>query len=456
MSIPVRVGQRVSLRVEGITHEAEGVMRHNGFTVFVPDALPGDVVDADMISVKPHYARALLSNVAVASPDRVTPPCPYYAECGGCQLMHASYPAQLRYKEEQVRAALTRIGGVEGVVVRPIIPMQEPYYYRNKAQFPVGLQSGKVVMGCYKRRSHEIVPVDTCLIQHSANSAALAVTGELVARFGWSVYEETQHTGLLRHVLVRHAVATNETMIVLVINGETLPRAAEFAGEIRRRLPSVVSVQININRKRGNVILGETTRLIWGREHIVDEVAGLKFKVSARSFLQVNPVQTAVLYGKALEYAALTGRENVFDLYSGVGTISLFLARGARQVTGIEIVPEAVRDAEENARLNGITNATFITGAAEEVVPRLIAAGESPEVCVVDPPRAGCQESLLATLAAARPKRIVYVSCNPSTLARDLRYLSEHGFRAEEVQPVDMFPHTSHVETVVLMSRKDK
>ncbi|MBT9177571.1 MAG: 23S rRNA (uracil-C(5))-methyltransferase RlmCD [Firmicutes bacterium] len=453
MGVPVKIGQQVMVPVHGISHEAEGVGRCEGFTVFVPDALPGDTVLAEIISVKPNYARALIRDVVVSSPDRITPPCPYFGECGGCQLMHASYAAQLRYKEEQVRAALQRIGGVENVVVKPIIPMSTPYNYRNKAQFPVGLQAGQMVMGCYKRRSHEIVPVDNCLIQHEASNAALIVVGEVVARFGVSTYEESTHTGLLRHVLVRHAVASHETMVVLVINGETLPLAGDIAREIIVRLPSVVSVQLNINRKRGNVILGEETRLLQGRDHILDEIAGLKFKVSARSFLQVNPVQTEVLYGKVREYAALTGRENVFDIYSGVGTIGLALARDARHVTGIEIVREAIADAQENARQNGITNASFVVGAAEDVVPELIRAGQFPHVCVIDPPRAGCDERLLEVIAAARPERIVYVSCNPSTLARDLRYLSERGYRTVEVQPVDMFPHTCHVECCCLLMR---
>ena len=248
---PVKVGQHLTTYVEGITHAAEGVGRVDGFTVFVPDALPGDVVEAEVISVKPQYARALISKVVVGAPDRVTSACPYYAECGGCQLMHAGYEAQLRYKEEQVRAALKRIGGLEDACVKPIIPMPRPYHYRNKAQFPVGLAQGKAALGCYKRRSHAVVPVDTCLIQHNASNAALAVTADLIATLGWSVYDEAKHQGLLRHVLVRHAVATHETMIVPVVNGESLPRAGEFVAAIRERLPNVVSVKVNINRRRG-------------------------------------------------------------------------------------------------------------------------------------------------------------------------------------------------------------
>jgi len=456
VAAPVKRGQRIIVPVHDITHEAEGVGQHQGFTIFVPDALPGDTAEVEIISVKPNYARGLIHRLIDSSPERVTPPCPYYAQCGGCQLMHASYAAQLSYKQEQVQAALQRIGGLGKVTIKPVIAMPTPFNYRNKAQFPVGLQDGQVVMGCYKQRSHEIVPVESCLIQYEANNAGLAAVREAVSSFGISVYKESSHTGMLRHVLVRHAKSTNETMVVLVINGESLPLAGDIAREITARLPSVVSVQVNINRKRGNIILGEETQLVWGRDYIIDEIAGLKIKVSARSFLQVNPVQTEVLYRKVLEYAALTGKETVFDLYCGVGTIGLSLASQAKQVIGIEVIHDAVRDAEDNAKLNDIGNARFFAGLAEEVVPRLIQDGHAPQVCIVDPPRAGCDERLLATLAALLPERIIYVSCNPSTLARDLRYLGERGFRTLEVQPVDMFPHTSHVETVALMSRVAK
>lgn len=455
MDSPVGVGQRVTLFIHGITHDAEGVGKYHGFTIFVPSSIPGDTVEAEIISVKKQYARALVTQVTIPSPDRVAPMCKHYEDCGGCQLLHASYPAQLRYKHEQVASALKRIGGLEEVVVLPTLGMLAPSYYRNKAQFPVGVQAGQIVAGCFKRRTHEIVDVDNCSIQHEANNQALALTRELARKYRISVYDERTHAGLLRHILVKHAPSTNETMVVFVINGDGLPRSGEIVKELRERLPSIVSVQVNINKKQGNVILGFETRLIWGREYIIDELDGLKFKISARSFYQVNPVQTRVLYGKAREYADLTGKEHVFDIYCGVGTIALFMASQAKTVTGIEIVPEAVRDAQENARLNDISNAEFLCGAAEDVLPRLIEKGQRPDVYIVDPPRAGCDEKLLATIAKTRPERLVYVSCNPSTLARDLKSLSEHGFRVVEVQPVDMFPHTSHVEAVALLTQMD-
>jgi 23S rRNA (uracil1939-C5)-methyltransferase len=417
------VGRRIELEIHGITHDAEGVGRYLGFTVFVPGAVPGDVVEAEVISVKKQYGRALLVSIKRESADRVTPTCTYYDECGGCQLMHAGYEAQLRYKKEQVVSSLQRIGGLEGVVVLPVIGMDNPKSYRNKAHFPVGVRGGQVIAGCYKARSHDIVDIESCGIQHDENNRALQMAKTLLGEYGVSIYDERLHEGLLRNILVKHAFSTGETMIVFVINGESLPRAGEIAERLMIALPNLVSIQLNINSKPGNVLLGSTTKLLAGREYIIDQLGGLKFKISARSFYQVNPAQTEVLYKKAREYAGLTGKEEVFDLYCGVGTIALFMAGQTRHVTGIEIVPDAVCDAEENARLNSITNTDFICGAAEEVVPRLIAEGRVPDVCIVDPPRAGCDEKLLATLVQAAPQRIVYVSCNPATLARDLKYL---------------------------------
>jgi len=447
------IGEIITIQIQGITHDAEGVGRHNGFTIFVPGALPGDEVEAEVISVKKQYGRALIRRILNQSPDRVAPNCPYFADCGGCQLMHASYAAQLKYKREQVEAALKRIGGLGEIVVQETLGMPNPANYRNKAQFPVGIVSGRIAAGCFKPRSHVIVDLESCSIQHVANNKALVAAKELATKHKLPIYDERLHTGLLRHILVKHAFSTNETMVVFVINGETLPHENDIAKELMANLPNVVSVQVNINTKPGNAILGTHTRLIAGRDYIVDELDVLKFKISARSFYQVNPVQTKVLYGKAREYAALTGQENVFDLYCGVGTIAIFMASQAKHVTGIEIIPDAIRDAEENAKLNGITNTEFICGAAEDVVPRLIKEGQTPDVYIVDPPRAGCDEKLLATIASHKPDRLVYVSCNPASLARDLKYLVEHGFAVKEVQPVDMFPHTSHVECVVWLKR---
>jgi len=452
---PVFIHQRISLPIHGLTHDAEGVGRYRGLTIFVPGAIPGDEVEAEIISVKKQYARALLRTVTKASPDRVAPLCPYYQDCGGCQLMHASYAAQLKYKHEQCRSALERIAGLEGALVRETLGARQPFHYRNKAQFPVSMLAGKVVAGCYQPRSHNIVDLDHCHIQHEDINKALQVAKEIAQKYQLSIYDERSHAGLLRHIVVRHAFSTGESMVIFVVNGETLPQAEKVAAELVERLPAVVSVQINFNRQPGNIILGPSTKLIAGRDFIIDQIGDLKFKISARSFFQVNPAQTLVLYEKAREYAALTGGEHVLDLYCGVGTIALFLASQAKQVTGIEIIPDAINDANENARLNGIMNTTFLSGAAEELVPRLISQGLAPEVYVIDPPRSGCDPKLLAALAAHPPQRLVYISCNPATLARDVKYLTTHGFTFVEAQPVDMFPHTSHVECVIGMQRKD-
>jgi len=451
---PVKVGQVVTLAITGITHAAEGVGKYQGYTIFVPDALPGDEVLAKVISTQKQYGRALLARIITPSTDRATPQCSYYAECGGCQLMHASYAAQLRYKEEQVAAALSRLGGLGDVPIRPIIGMPSPYGYRNKALFPVGVQEGRFVAGYYRRRSHSIVDIDHCLIEHPAISAALVAAKRLAQKYQLSVYDESKAEGLLRHILVRHAFATRETMVVFVINGPALPEGDLIASELMAELPQIVSVQVNINRARGNIILGGETKLLRGRGHLIEHLAGLKFKVSANSFFQVNPSQTELLYSKAVEFAACSSTSHVYDLYCGVGTMALIMAKSAGQVTGIEVVPQAVQDAIANAHLNNITNATFLTGTAEDLLPTRLATGHHPDVLVIDPPRAGCDEKLLHTLATAAPSRLVYVSCNPATLARDLKFLTAHGFTVQEVQPVDMFPHTAHVETVVCLTRK--
>jgi len=450
---PVKVGQVLTLNITGITHAAEGVGKYQGYTIFVPDALPGDEVEAMVISTQKQYGRALLARILKPSSDRVTPLCSYYAECGGCQIMHASYAAQLRYKEEQVTAALSRLGGLSGVPIRPIIGMTEPYGYRNKALFPVGVQEGRLVAGYFRRRSHSIVDIDHCLIEHPAISAALVAAKRLAQKYKLPVYDETKTEGLLRHILVRHAFATGETMVVFVINGTTLPQGELIASELMAELPQVVSVQININGARGNIILGSETKLLRGRDHLIEHLAGLKFKVSANSFFQVNPSQTELLYSKAVEFAGCSSSSHTYDLYCGVGTMALIMAKSAGQVTGIEVVAKAVEDAIANAQLNNINNAIFLTGAAEDILPVTIAQGERPDTIVIDPPRAGCDEKLLQTLVTAAPARLVYVSCNPATLARDLKFLTAHGFTVEEVQPVDMFPHTAHVETVVLLTR---
>ena len=482
--VPVRKNDEVTLDIIGLTQDGEGVGRADGFTLFVQGALPGERVKAKVLKVKKQYGYAKMLELLQASPDRVEAPCPIYRQCGGCQLQHMDYAAQLAWKRQHVIDSLTRIGklrvadaageaeaagdaggagGVvaDGVVVHPTIGMAEPWRYRNKAQVPIGMAladmadgaAGSLIGGFYARGSHRIIDMDACVIQHERNDEAVRLVKALGTRLGIRAYDETTGRGLLRHVVVRTGFATGETMVCLVTNGTRIPRVDELVEGIRRALPDVRSIVQNVNTRNTNVIFGDETRVLWGSDVIYDELDGIRFAISARSFYQVNPAQTVALYRKAVEYAGLTGRETVIDAYCGIGTISLFLARRAGKVYGVESVPEAVEDARRNAALNGIANASFEVGLAEEVIPRWREAGIAADVIVVDPPRKGCDAQLLDTIVRMRPKRVVYVSCNPATLARDLAVLEAGGFRTVEVQPVDMFPHTGHVECCALIER---
>ena len=477
--VPVRKNDEVTLDIIGLTQDGEGVGRADGFTLFVQGALPGERVKAKVLKVKKQYGYAKMLELLQASPDRVEAPCPIYRQCGGCQLQHMDYAAQLKWKRQHVIDSLTRIGklrvadaagaaeaagdaggagGVvaDGVVVHPTIGMAEPWRYRNKAQVPIGMAladmadgaAGSLIGGFYARGSHRIIDMDACVIQHERNDESVRVVKRIGTRLGIRAYDETTGRGLLRHVVVRTGFVTGETMVCLVTNGTRIPRVDELVEGIRRALPDVRSIVQNVNTRNTNVIFGDETRVLWGSDVIYDELDGLRFAISARSFYQVNPAQTVALYRKAVEYAGLTGRETVIDAYCGIGTISLFLARRAGKVYGVESVPEAVEDARRNAALNGIANASFEVGLAEEVIPRWREAGIAADVIVVDPPRKGCDAQLLDTIVRMRPKRVVYVSCNPATLARDLAVLEAGGFRTVEAQPVDMFPHTGHVECV--------
>lgn len=450
---PIQVGDSVTLKIVDLTNTGEGVARCQGFTVFAPGGLPGDEVQATVISVKKTYGRALPKRILDPSSHRITPKCPVYDACGACQLQHLDYESQLAYKRQWVADALARIGKLEGVPVHPTLPMQEPWRYRNKAQFPVGRDGQAIIAGAFRQRTHQVVDVGDCLIQHPLASQVLQALKELATSYGLSVYNETTGKGLLRHVLVRVGFHTQEVLAVLVTTATPFPQQRQLAQALQERVPQLVGVVRNINNRRTNVILGPQMEILAGRDYLVDRLGGLQFQISARSFYQVNPLQTEVLYQTALDYAGLTGTETVIDAYCGIGTISLFLARAAKQVIGIEVVEPAIIDARRNASINNIKNARFLVGRAEQVLPRLAADGTRADVIVVDPPRAGCDKQLLQTMAQMQPARIVYVSCNPTTLARDLAYLSHVGYHVQAVQPVDMFPHTAHVECVVLMSR---
>ena len=450
---PVRLGQEIAVTVHGLGSSGEGVARYEGLTVFVPGGAPGDRLLARVEEVKKNYARAALVAVEEPSPDRVAPPCPVVAACGGCQLQHIAYGAQLRLKRQQVVDALERLGKLTGVTVHPTLGMEDPWHYRNKAQFPVGYRSGRVIAGFFAPGTHRIVDIEQCDIQHPLGNRIMAEVKALAGRYGVRIYDERTHSGVLRHVLARVGRGTGEAMAVLVTNGPDFPHGREIARELMARIPGLVSVVQNINPARTNVVLGRESRVLAGKEHITDYIGDLQFSISPVSFFQVNPAQTEVLYGKALEYAGLTGSETVIDLYCGIGTISLFLARQCREVIGIEWVEEAVADARENAARNGIGNARFIAGDAAVEMPRLAEEGVRADVIVLDPPRKGCDEPVLEAIAAVAPQRVVYVSCNPASLARDLGRLAGMGYRTVEVQPVDMFPHTAHVECVARVER---
>jgi len=465
--LPVSKNEETVIDIIGMNHDGEGVGRANGYTLFVQGALPGETVRVRVMKTKKQYGYAKLLEIVKASPDRVSAPCPIYDQCGGCQIQHMSYAGQLAWKRQLVIDNLQRIGKLNvmvedadaedaerGIRVMPTMGMDEPWRYRNKAQVPIGAAEGGLVGGFYAKGSHRIIDMESCLIQHEHNDEVVAKVKEIGSHFGISAYNEETGRGLLRHVVVKKAFRTGEMMLVLVTNGRDIPYKDEWIGSIREAIPHVASICQNVNKKQTNVIFGDETRVLWGRDVIYDYIGDVQFAISARSFYQVNPVQTEVLYGKTVEYAGLSGKETVIDAYCGIGTISLFLAQHADQVYGVEIVPEAIEDARSNALLNEMRNVKFEVGASEDVIPRWKEQGIEADVIVVDPPRKGCDPRLLDTILEMKPERVVYVSCNPSTLARDLRVLEDGGYRTVEVTPVDMFPHTVHVESVAMLVRK--
>lgn len=450
---PLAKGDLVQLTVEDLASNAEGVGRFKGFTVFVPGALPQETVTARVISVQKHYARALPEGIVRTSPHRSNSSCPTYDRCGGCQLQHLDYSEQLQFKQQVVERALIHIGKMDRVQVLPTLGMDRPWAYRNKASFPLAEKDGLVSAGLFAPRSHQVIETKECLLLHPKINVVLRQFVSAVNQLKISAYNETSGSGLLRHLLVRVAVTTGEIMTVVVTTGADRPRLTRLAERLVTDVPELTSLLLNINAKRTNVILGPKWQLLHGRPTITDYLGPYRFHISGGSFFQVNPFQTVRLYEQVRTYAGLTGKEVVVDAYCGIGTISLFLAEQAKAIHGIEVIPAAIDDARRNARENGIDNARFKVGEVEKVLPELRAQGIQPEVVVLDPPRQGCRPEVLAALASARPERIVYVSCNPATLARDLRGLTDEGYLVHKVQPVDMFPQTYHVETVVLLSK---
>jgi 23S rRNA (uracil1939-C5)-methyltransferase len=454
-TLPVQKNEYIDVVFEDLTHDGAGVAKVDGYPLFVPNGLPGEKAKVKVIKTNKGYGFGRLIELYEKSPFRVEIPGSEAHKYGGCQLEHISYEGQLKYKENQVRQVLTRIGKLEDVTIHPILGMETPWHYRNKAQVPVGEKDGKLIAGFFKPRSHEIVDTDESLIQIPEVNEAVQTVKEICSELNIPAYHEESHKGVLRHIMARYGKKTGELMVVIITRTADLPQKNKLVEQIIAHLPKVKSIVHNVNSKRTNVILGEKTSILWGNEVIYDYIGNVKFAISALSFYQVNPDQTQVLYEKALEYADLNGEETVIDAYCGIGTISLFLAQKARKVFGVEIVPEAIEDAKRNAKLNGITNAEFAAGEAEVVIPKGYKEGNAADVLVVDPPRKGCDEALLQTIIEMKPKKVVYVSCNSATLARDLRILEDGGYRTVEVQPVDMFPQTTHVECVSQLILKE-
>ena len=448
---PVQLGRTYTFSITGLGHSGEGVGRVEGFTVFVRYALPGETVTAVIDEVRTNFARGRLIRIEVTDPQRVNPQCPVYEACGGCQLQHLSYAGQLEVKRQAVQDSIQRIGKLMDVKTMPVLGMTDPWRYRNKAQFPVGCIGGEIITGCFAAGSHDIVSTQSCLIQNELNDRLLAAVRRNAASVGVAPYDEKTGQGVLRHVMGRVGIATGEVMAVLVTATRDFPGSEELVRQLRAAMPEIVSIQQNVNSGRTNVILGRETRVLWGNPVIYDRIGHFSFQISAESFFQVNAAQTQVLYEQAVKKAGLSGVETVFDLYSGTGTISLFLSEGASQVYGIEYSKAAVADAERNAADNGVRNVNFIAGDVAEKIVELQEKGIRPDVIVLDPPRAGCEEIVLRTAAAMEPSRIVYVSCNPATLARDLAILENMGYATREVQPADMFPQTFHVECVAVI-----
>ena len=444
----------VTLKIEDCGIDGEGIGKADGFTVFVKDAVIGDTVRAKIMKAKKNYGYGRLEEIITPSPDRVEPKCQFARQCGGCQLQALSYEKQLEFKTSKVRGHLERIGGFTDIPMEKILGMDQPFHYRNKAQFPVGKsKDGRIITGFYAGRTHSIIENRDCALGVTRNKEVLDRVIAHMEKFHIQPYDENTGKGLVRHVLIRYGFFTDEMMVCLIINGEKLPGEEALVKSLRQ-IPEAVSVMVNVNKKRNNVILGEKVRLLWGQPYITDKIGEISYQISPLSFFQVNPYQTGRLYGKALEYAQLSGNETVWDLYCGIGTISLFLAQKAKMVRGVEIIPAAIENAKENACLNGFDNTEFFVGKAEEVLPEQFArTGERADVIVVDPPRKGCDETLLSTIIEMQPDRVVYVSCDSATLARDLKYLCERGYELKKVCPVDMFPNTVSVETVVLLSQ---
>ncbi|NLJ97602.1 MAG: 23S rRNA (uracil(1939)-C(5))-methyltransferase RlmD [Clostridiales bacterium] len=451
----VKKNDQLVVTIEDIGTNGEGIGKHEGYTLFIKDTTIGDKVLVKVMKAGKSYGYARLVSIIEPSPYRVKPRCPIADKCGGCQIMHMDYSKQLEYKEDKVRNCLERIGGFKNIPMEPIYGMDEPYYFRNKSQFPVGRdKDGKIQIGFYAARTHSIIDTNHCYISAEVNIPIIKFLRTFIDKYNIPPYDEKNHTGLLRNILTRVGYSSGEVMVCLVLNGKDIPHKKALVDGLRK-IPGMKCICLNVNTSKTNAILGDEIIKVWGEPYITDSIGPIKYRISPLSFFQVNPIQTEKLYSIALDYAKLNGDEVVWDLYCGIGTISLFLAQRAKQVFGVEIIPQAIEDARTNAKINNINNAKFYVGAAEEVLPRKYKEDNiKADVIVVDPPRKGCDESLLQTILEMEPDRIVYVSCDPATLSRDLKYLCAGGYELKKVRAVDQFGHSAHVETICLMSRK--
>ncbi len=456
---PLKKNDMVELYIESIGSNGEGIGRVDGYTLFVREGVPGDRLMVKVVKTKKSYGYGIIASILQPSPDRVEAICPVAGPCGGCSLQHISYDAQLRSKEKTIKDSLSRIGGIDvnrlETIMEPIMGADNPYYYRNKVQYPVRDYMGKIQIGFYGKGSHRIVETPRCYIQDIYNESIVSLIRDFMVENDIKAYDESKHKGLVRHILIRKSKEKEIFHITLVINGQELPKV-EVLTEKLMSLDCVEAFSLNVNKEKTNVILGPRMIHLAGPAYLEDSIDDITYRISPLSFYQVNPDQTVKLYNKALQYADLTGQETVFDLYCGIGTISLFLAKKAAHIYGVEIVGAAIDDARENAKFNNIENATFYTGKAEKIMPRLYKEeGIKAEVVVLDPPRKGCDESLLSTIVEMSPKKIVYVSCDPATLARDVKILEGNGYQVDKVCGCDMFCQSSHVETVVRLRKAE-
>lgn len=463
MAESLSLGSRHVLQVHDLAAGGEAVGRIDNFVVFVPYGTPGDELEVEITELRKNFARGRISKIVKPSIRRVDPPCPIYYQCGGCQLQHVNYDSQLHFKTKTVKDSLRHLAGLGEVKVHPCRRIDDPWYYRNKVQAVVSAKpflkgeqdkpaKFRPFIGLYAQGTHRVVKMDECLIQDRVNNKVLQATREILERLQWPAYEEKDGSGLIRYLVVRTSRATGEAILVVVAAQPRLPQVQEFLNFLKRRVPKLKGILLNLNPHQTNVVLGNRTQLLWGQDHLVEEVQGLKFHISPTSFFQVNTQGLSALYDVLDDYADLKGRESVLDLYCGVGSLALFLARKARRVVGVDVSQPAIEDAVVNSDLNEVINATFQAGPVERLLPQMYRDGMRFQLALVDPPRKGCDIDTLKTLAKMRIPKLIYVSCNPSTLARDLGILADLGYRTHDIQPVDMFPQTHHVECVARLT----